>query len=152
VAVKGRIRGVSEAMTVLLLILIAISTSIIAYKVFVTTTYNASPKRSVLYYSVVEAKLASQYLFISLQLTCVGTNQITLGQATLYLNPTTSLPPQPVTTTDNNNVLNPGESKIAVILFQIPNNIQLATGNKVQLTITYYNPDLQSFSTAITIS
>ena len=146
-----RSRGISEAMTVLLLIVIAITTSIIAYRVFVNVSYNAAPKRSVLYYSVVEAKLASQYLFVSLQLSCVGANQITLGQATLYYG-STLIGTQPITTTDGSVVLNPGDSKTAVVIFNIPSNINLPVGSKVQLIITYNNPDLQSISTSISIS
>jgi len=141
-------KAFSEATTVLLLILIAIVASIIVYKVFTTTTTNTIPKRSVLYYSVIEAKLAGGYLVVSLQLTADGPTTITLNQAQLYVG-NTLVNTQQVTTTDGSTTLNPGDSKVAVIIFNVGN---IAIGSRVQLIITYNNPAPQSIAVSINVS
>jgi hypothetical protein len=126
-------RGIAEGIIALILLAIAISASLFYFVVYTNVVRNSLPKSSVLVINVQEAKIVGGYLIITLQLVNDGVKQIQLQQARL-MKQSTLLATTSITTTDGNTVLNPGEAKNALLIF---NNLNVNPNDKITIIITY---------------
>ncbi|MGC9069414.1 MAG: hypothetical protein ACP5IZ_10660 [Thermoprotei archaeon] len=132
-------RGVSQAITALIMIVIAIVTSLLFFLIFSQTVHNSLPKGSILIVSVQEAKLVGSYLVITVQLTNNGAEQIYLQKARL-MKGTIILEEKNITTTDGKTVLNPGETKTALLIF---NRLNIFPRDLITLIIFYTSNNIQ---------
>lgn len=132
-------RGIAEGIIALILLAIAISASLFYFVVYTNVVRNSLPKSSVLVINVQEAKIVGGYLIITLQLVNDGVKQIQLQQAQL-MKQSTLLATTSITTTDGNTVLNPGDAKNALLIF---NNLNVNPNDKITIIITYTVDNVQ---------
>jgi len=132
-------RGIAEGIIALILLVIAISASLFYFVVYTNVVRNSLPKSSVLVINVQEAKVVGGYLIITLQLVNDGVKQIQLQQAQL-MKQSTLLATTSITTTDGMTVLNPGEAKNALLIF---NNLNVNPNDKITIIIIYTVDNVQ---------
>jgi hypothetical protein len=130
-------RGVSQTITALIMIIITTATSLLFFLTF--TQINNSLPGSILTVSAQEAKLLGTYLVITVQLTNNGAEQIYLQKARL-IKGTIILEEKNITTTDGKTVLNPGETKTALLIF---NRLNIFPRDLITLIIFYTSNNIQ---------